>query len=58
MRAKASAPKQIVWIMGLILGIVGIIGHFASVDFITPNSFYLLLGGFAFLALGTSFKDF
>lgn len=53
---KASAPTQIVWIIGLILGIVGIIGHFFSVDFITPNSFYLLLAGFVFLALGTSFK--
>lgn len=53
---KASAPTQFVWIIGLILGILGIIGHFTSIDFITPNSFYLLLGGFAFLALGTTFR--
>lgn len=58
MKAKASAPKHFVWIIGLILGILGIIGHFTSIGFITPNSFYLLFGGFAFLALGTSFKDF
>lgn len=58
MKVKASAPKHIVWIIGLVLGIAGIIGHLVSIDFITPNSFYLLLAGFVFLALGTSFKDF
>jgi len=53
---KASAPTKFVWIIGLILGILGIIGHFTSIDFITPNSFYLVLAGFVLLALGTSFK--
>ncbi|ERM80990.1 hypothetical protein P872_11935 [Rhodonellum psychrophilum GCM71 = DSM 17998] len=53
---KASAPSKFVWIIGLILGIAGIIGHFTSIDFITANSFNLLLAGFILLALGTSFK--
>lgn len=57
-KIKASAPKHFVWIIGLVLGITGIIGHFTSIDFITPNSFYLLLAGFVFLALGTSVKEF
>jgi len=53
---KPSAPKTIVWILGLILGIVGIIGHFVSVDILTNISYWLLLAGFALLALGTTFK--
>lgn len=53
---KPSAPKKITWIIGLILGIAGIIGHFTSVQFITENSFMLLLGGFVVLAIGTTFR--
>ncbi len=51
-----SAPKQITWIIGLLLGILGIIGHFAQVQFLTEHSFNLLLAGFIILALGTSLK--
>ncbi len=52
-----SAPKQITWIIGLICGILGIIGHFASVPVLTEHSFTLILIGFVALALGTTFKD-
>ncbi|MBN2215251.1 MAG: hypothetical protein JW723_13520 [Bacteroidales bacterium] len=53
---KASAPTTIVWVLGLICGILGIIGHFISVEVITSISYWLLLAGFVLLALGTSFK--
>jgi hypothetical protein len=52
-----SAPSKFVWIIGLILGILGIIGHFVSVDFLTPYNYWLLLAGFVLLALGTTFKE-
>jgi len=53
---KPSAPQKITWIIGLICGILGILGHFAQVDFISEHSFTLLLVGFIALALGTSLK--
>ena len=53
---KPSAPSVVVWIIGLILGILGIIGHFFSVDILTTYNYWLLLVGFALLALGTTFK--
>jgi len=53
---KPSAPKNITWIIGLVCGILGILGHFAQVQFISEYSFTLILVGFVALALGTSFK--
>ncbi len=55
---KPSAPSKYVWIIGLILGITGIIGHFVFIDFITEYSFEMLAAGFALLAAGTSVKEF
>jgi hypothetical protein len=51
-----SAPQKITWIIGLICGILGILGHFAQVDFISEYSFVLLMVGFIALALGTTLK--
>ncbi|SFE27653.1 hypothetical protein [Flavobacterium xueshanense] len=51
-----SAPKKITWIIGLIFGILGIIGHFAKVQVLTEHSFTLLLIGFVVLALGTTVR--
>ncbi|MFN3999176.1 hypothetical protein [Algoriphagus sp.] len=53
---KPSAPLKITWIIGMILGILGIIGHFVQVEFISEYSFMLLLIGFIALALGTTLK--
>lgn len=51
-----SAPKQITWILGLILGVLGIIGHYSQVEILTEHNYLLLLVGFVLLALGTSLK--
>jgi hypothetical protein len=51
-----SAPLRITWIIGLISGILGIIGHFAQVQILTEYSYPLLLIGFLALAVGTSVK--
>ncbi len=51
-----SAPKKITWIIGLICGLLGIIGHFAHVQILTENNYALLLIGFLVLAAGTSVK--
>jgi len=54
---KPTAPTTLVWILGLIVGILGIIGQFVSIEGLSGISFWLLLGGFVLLALGTSFKN-
>ena len=51
-----SAPKKITWIIGLIFGILGIIGHFAHIQVLSEHSFTLLLIGFVVLAVGTTVK--
>jgi hypothetical protein len=51
-----SAPKQITWILGLALGILGIVGHYTHVEFLTEYNYPLLLAGFVILALGTSLR--
>ena len=51
-----SAPKKITWIIGLIAGVLGIIGHFVQIQFLSANSFALLLIGFVVLAIGTTVK--
>ena len=56
-KQQPNAPTKGVWLAGIILGIAGLIGHFASVDVLSPNKFWLVAGGFILLAIGTTFKD-
>lgn len=55
---KLSAPKETVWWIATIVGALGIIGKFADVSFITPNSWWLVAIGFILLFLGTFLKGF
>jgi len=52
---KPSAPSQIVWIIGMVLGILGIFFHFISS--VSTYDFWLVAAGFVLLAIGTSFKQ-
>ena len=52
-----SSPKKITWTLGLVFGILGIIGHYVHVDFLSEYSYPLLLTGFVILAAGTKFKE-
>ena len=52
------APSKLVWTLGLILGIVGIIGNFAKVEMLSTYSYWFLLAGFVILAVGTTFREF
>lgn len=58
MRLKPSAPSKYVWIIGLILGILGIIGHFVNLDFLSEYNYLFLVAGFVLLAVGTTFREF
>ncbi len=52
-----SAPKKITWIIGLVLGTLGIIGHYAHVEFLSEYNYALLLSGFIVMAVGTTFRE-
>lgn len=52
-----SAPSKITWIIGMISGTLGIIGHFARVQILTEYNYELLIVGFVVLAVGTTLKE-
>ncbi len=54
---KPSAPKKITWIIGIVAGLLGIIGHYTTIEFLTEYNYTLLLVGFVVLAAGTSLRD-
>ncbi len=47
-----SAPKQTTFWLALILGVLGILGTFVTIPFVTAYAFWLLVIGFVLLALG------
>lgn len=53
---KLSAPKQITWIVALILGIIGILGAVAAIPAIAGFAFWIVLAGLALMLLATSTK--
>lgn len=53
---KFNAPTQVVWLIAVIAGVLGILGKFASITFVTANAFWLVTVGFALLAIGTMYK--
>jgi len=54
--SSPSAPKKITWIIGMLCGVLGIIGHYVHVQILTEHNYILLLAGFIALAIGTTFK--
>ncbi len=55
-KMKLSAPKKIVWIISVILGILGIIGKFVVIPFVSAYAFWMVAAGFVILAIATFFK--
>lgn len=54
---RLSAPKQIVWIIAAIVGIVGVVTFFVpAIAVFTNQAFWLPTIGFVLLGLGTLLK--
>lgn len=47
-----SAPKQLTFWIAVILGVLGILGTFVTIPFVTAYAFWFLVIGFVLLALG------
>jgi len=51
---KLSAPKQITWIIALILGVVGILASLVAIPVVTPEiGYWLLVVGWVLLLIAT-----
>jgi hypothetical protein len=51
-----SAPSQIVWALGLICGVLGILGHYTQIAILSKYNYEMLLIGFVLLAIGTTYR--
>ena len=50
---KLSAPKNVTWWIAVVLGVLGLLGNFVALPVIGSFSFWLLVLGFAILAVAT-----
>ncbi len=51
-----SAPKNVTWWIAVVLGVLGILGHFAKLPFVTTYDFWFVVVGFVLLVLGTALE--
>ena len=50
---KLSAPKNITWFVAVALGVLGLLGTFATIPVVSANAFWFVFIGFALLAVAT-----
>ncbi len=51
-----SAPNQALWIVALIVGFLGILGHYIHIDILSKYNYEMLLIGFILLVIGTVYR--
>jgi hypothetical protein len=51
-----SAPKKTTFALAAILALVGLIGKFAAIPFVSQYAFFILLAAFVILFLGCLLK--
>ena len=51
-----SAPNQLIWAIALIVGFLGILGHYTNIDILSKYNYEMLLIGFILLVFGTTFR--
>jgi hypothetical protein len=53
---KLSAPKNVTWVIAVIVGMLGFLSNFVAIPVIGGFGFWLLFIGFALLAVATYIK--
>jgi len=53
---KVNAPTERFWWISVILGVIGILGYFVAIPFVTVNAFWFVTVGFVVLVLSTVLK--
>ena len=56
MKLKLSAPTQLVWIIAVILGVLGLLAKFGTIPVVSAYEFWFVFVGFAMLAVATLVK--
>lgn len=51
-----NAPKQIVFIIAVVLAVLALLGYFVAIPFVSTYAFWILLIGFIVLAGGVTMK--
>ncbi|MEO6253945.1 MAG: hypothetical protein ABIN74_08425 [Ferruginibacter sp.] len=51
-----SAPNKTLWILALIVGFLGILGHYFNIDILSKYNYEMLLIGFILLVIGTAYR--
>ncbi|MEN6417702.1 MAG: hypothetical protein ABFC73_02155 [Clostridiaceae bacterium] len=51
-----SAPKRVTFWISLVLGLLGIIGTFLPIPFVSDNAYWVLAAGWLLLTLGCFVK--
>ena len=51
-----SAPNQTLWVLALIVGFLGILGHYTHIDIVSKYNYEMLLIGFVLLVIGTAYR--
>lgn len=54
---KLSAPKKITWWIAVIVGALGLLGHFVAIPVVSDQKFWFEAVAFVLLALATFLKD-
>jgi len=53
---RLSAPKKLTWWIAVILGVVGVVGLLTTLPVVGGNAKWLVVAGFALLAIATAVK--
>ncbi|MBF0589862.1 MAG: hypothetical protein HQL53_12115 [Magnetococcales bacterium] len=51
-----NAPTKNVFLIAVVLGVLGIVGHFVAIPIVTPWAFWLLVAGFVLLVVASLVK--
>jgi hypothetical protein len=55
-QSTVSAPTRTLWFVALIIGFLGILGHYVQIDILSKYNYEMLLVGFILLVIGTTFR--
>ena len=53
---KANAPTKTSLLVAVVLAVIGLVGKFVAIPFVSQYAFYILLAGFVVLLLGCLLK--
>jgi len=53
---KLSAPKNVTFLVAVVLAVLGVLGALVSIPLVSANGFLFVVVGFVLLALGTLLK--